>query len=241
MAKNPKTEKKQPPRGNPVSPQKNDGIKQVAAGAAKGAVGVGGAALLMGFRAPDETFIPANLGGGTPNVYINITTFDGAQVSTATSTTDEMGFAEAFASARQEMGPGGVFVWNGNVYSTFFAEEWESLPDDYKEGWTNHPWSSLLEDVYGDVYMAYVDDEYVLVPMDEEPIVAENIAIVEDEVLEISEDDTIEIIEDIDVIDTIEVNLAEEVHLPDDDAPLITDNPDPLEDFNNEADVSNFA
>lgn len=40
---------------------------------------------------------------------------------------DDMPFAEAFAEARAEVGPGGVFVWHGGVYSTFYAEEWNAM------------------------------------------------------------------------------------------------------------------
>lgn len=36
---------------------------------------------------------------------------------------DNMSFNEAFASARQELGPGGVFAWQGQYYNTFYAEE----------------------------------------------------------------------------------------------------------------------
>lgn len=47
------------------------------------------------------------------------------EVRAATGVTDQMSFAEAFAAARQETGPGGVFAWNGQVYGTFYKEEWE--------------------------------------------------------------------------------------------------------------------
>ncbi len=36
---------------------------------------------------------------------------------------DNMSFAEAFAAARAELGPGGVFEWNGQLYGTFYATE----------------------------------------------------------------------------------------------------------------------
>lgn len=40
---------------------------------------------------------------------------------------DEMDFETAFNTARTEVGPGGVFSWNGNVYNTYYKEEWISL------------------------------------------------------------------------------------------------------------------
>ncbi len=36
---------------------------------------------------------------------------------------DKMSFKEAFAAARKELGPGGVFEWNGKLYGTFYATE----------------------------------------------------------------------------------------------------------------------
>ena len=45
----------------------------------------------------------------------------------ATSVSDDMSFADAFAAAREEVGPGGTFTWHGNVYGTFTADEWNSM------------------------------------------------------------------------------------------------------------------
>lgn len=36
---------------------------------------------------------------------------------------DDMSFSEAFSAAREELGAGGVFVWQGQYYNTFYAEE----------------------------------------------------------------------------------------------------------------------
>ncbi len=40
---------------------------------------------------------------------------------------DDMSFSEAFAAARAEVGPGGVFVWHGGVYGTYYETEWNSM------------------------------------------------------------------------------------------------------------------
>lgn len=40
---------------------------------------------------------------------------------------DDMSFDDAFAAAREEVGPGGVFTWRGNVYGTFTTDEWEAM------------------------------------------------------------------------------------------------------------------
>ena len=57
----------------------------------------------------------------------------GETVEVASNVDDSMSFSEAFESARAEVGPGGVFVWNGNVYSTYYEEEWDSMTDEQKE------------------------------------------------------------------------------------------------------------
>lgn len=57
-------------------------------------------------------------------------TFDPTQIHQAHSVNDEMSFAQAFAAAREEVGPGGVFVWHGNVYGTYYADEWNSMTPD---------------------------------------------------------------------------------------------------------------
>ena len=40
---------------------------------------------------------------------------------------DEMSFGEAFAAARAEVGPGGVFHWHGGIYNTYTADEWNNM------------------------------------------------------------------------------------------------------------------
>lgn len=40
---------------------------------------------------------------------------------------NDMSFGEAFAAAREQVGPGGVFCWHGGVYNTFTAEEWNAM------------------------------------------------------------------------------------------------------------------
>jgi len=50
---------------------------------------------------------------------------DTAPVSHAVN--DEMSFRDAFANARADVGPGGVFSWHGNEYSTYTSEEWNAM------------------------------------------------------------------------------------------------------------------
>ena len=47
---------------------------------------------------------------------------------------DDQSFSEAFADARAQIGPGGVFEWHGNVYGTYYKEEWDNMtPADRHE------------------------------------------------------------------------------------------------------------
>lgn len=45
----------------------------------------------------------------------------------ATTVNDDMSFSEAFAAAREELGPGGIFSWNGHTYNTYYQDEWEGM------------------------------------------------------------------------------------------------------------------
>lgn len=46
---------------------------------------------------------------------------------------DEMGFSEAFASARKQVGAGGVFEWRGKQYGTYYKTEWDSMSQAEKD------------------------------------------------------------------------------------------------------------
>lgn len=43
---------------------------------------------------------------------------------------DALTFGEAFRSARESLGPGGVFEWHGNFYNTYTEEEYSRLTED---------------------------------------------------------------------------------------------------------------
>ncbi len=51
----------------------------------------------------------------------------------ATTVNEQMSFEDAFNAAREELGPGGIFQWHGHVYSTFTADEWESMSPEEQE------------------------------------------------------------------------------------------------------------
>jgi len=45
---------------------------------------------------------------------------------------DSMSFSQAFAAARAEVGPGGVFAWHGGIYGTYYETEWDAMSDEQK-------------------------------------------------------------------------------------------------------------
>lgn len=46
---------------------------------------------------------------------------------------DDMPFDEAFATARAEVGPGGVFHWHGGLYGTYYVDEWSAMSEDERD------------------------------------------------------------------------------------------------------------
>ena len=46
---------------------------------------------------------------------------------------DEKSFADTFQAAREAQGPGGLFVWDGKVCTTYTEEEWNNLTDEERE------------------------------------------------------------------------------------------------------------
>jgi hypothetical protein len=51
----------------------------------------------------------------------------------AASTNDNMGFKQAFDSARAEVGPGSYFEWRGQVYNTYTEAEWTQMTPEQQE------------------------------------------------------------------------------------------------------------
>ncbi len=63
----------------------------------------------------------------TPVPNTNVTVDD---LPVANSVNDDMSFNEAFAAARAEVGAGGIFVWHGGVYGTYYANEWNQMTEE---------------------------------------------------------------------------------------------------------------
>ncbi|PJF00616.1 hypothetical protein [Prevotella intermedia] len=55
------------------------------------------------------------------------------QAPVAENVAEDMSFNDAFAIARHEVGPGGVFEWHGKLYNTYYENEWNSMDSSEKE------------------------------------------------------------------------------------------------------------
>ncbi|MCP1386372.1 hypothetical protein [Runella salmonicolor] len=51
----------------------------------------------------------------------------GPNIDIAGGINESMTFEQAYAAAREEVGPGGIFSWHGEVYNTYTVEEWQGL------------------------------------------------------------------------------------------------------------------
>lgn len=45
---------------------------------------------------------------------------------------DDVSFDQAFAQAREQVGPGGIFEYHGATYATYYDSEWEDMSNDAK-------------------------------------------------------------------------------------------------------------
>jgi hypothetical protein len=122
-----------------VKPAKDSTLKRVAVGAGTGLLIGGISTVLMGMKIPDES----DMQSGESNANNHRDTLSNPewvddQVAIATSVNDEMSFSEAFAAARAEVGPGGAFEWNGQIYGTYTAEEWNGMTAEQRAEYGDH-------------------------------------------------------------------------------------------------------
>ena len=102
-----------------------------------GAAGVAGTAI--GIMTPLDVFSDnSSENGGISGGEISGHGLVGHDMNVATSVDDSMSFEEAFAAAREEVGPGGIFVWHGHVYGTYYESEWNAIsPEDREQYWAD--------------------------------------------------------------------------------------------------------
>lgn len=89
---------------------------------------------------------------------------------------DKATFAEAFADARAQVGPGGAFEWRGHVYNTYYAEEWNNMSaEERAEYQSKIDYNTIAGDNAGSAYVA--EEHY----QTEQDMMASNTEMVDDD------------------------------------------------------------
>lgn len=88
--------------------------------------------------ASDDDPIVNNGGSGVVDDGLTTPVVTDGQLPIAHGVNDSMSFSEAFRTAHEEVGPGGVFEWHGQLYGTYTAAEWNSLSSEEKLEYNNH-------------------------------------------------------------------------------------------------------
>ncbi|MBQ6155528.1 MAG: hypothetical protein IJK22_02900 [Bacteroidales bacterium] len=86
---------------------------------------------------PDET--PGTQDVPAEPVGVDPASNGTSDLPVASCVTDGMTFNEAFAAAREEVGPGGIFYYHGHAHGTYYESEWNSMTQDEKEEY----WSAV--------------------------------------------------------------------------------------------------
>lgn len=107
---------------------------------------------------------------------------------------DGISFEDAFAAAREQVGPGGVFEWRGVIFSTYTADEWESMTEDEHD--------SFAEMVRPEVEAQDVSEEEI------RSEIAQNEPDTDVEIDDLAQEDVIADANDIDVIEDLADNAA---------------------------------
>ncbi len=80
---------------------------------------------------------------------------------------DNLSFSEAFAEAREQVGPGGVFEWNGGIYGTYYADEWDNMSAEERADFGSHitylEQKGDDEDIFADNVDVTIEQEIVVV------------------------------------------------------------------------------
>lgn len=97
-------------------------LKKVAIAAA----GIGISTAMMSFLSKGDGLPSSFNEDETPNTSEDIESVSDT-LPLSSKVLDEMNFKEAFSAARLELGAGGIFEWNNNIYNTYFKEEWQEM------------------------------------------------------------------------------------------------------------------
>lgn len=113
-------------------PKKTSKWKKAAGMAGIGAAGIAGGIGLSAMASADDTEAAKQAAEEAANAYKGNMVKPVGNVKVA-EVSDEMSFSEAFASARRQVGAGGVFEWRGKQYGTYYKTEWDSMSQAEKD------------------------------------------------------------------------------------------------------------
>lgn len=121
------TAQEQPKNENKKQTDRNNSSwKQVSIGGVTGIL-MGAAGMYAANAFAEEQSTEANEQQDSETAEVQShTTANGLHVA---EVDQNLSFGEAFAAARSEVGPGGVFHWHGGIYNTYTAQEWNSMSD----------------------------------------------------------------------------------------------------------------
>lgn len=114
---------------------------------------------------------------GEPEVVVEteVETVPVAETLPVAEVSDEMSFGSAFAAARSQVGPEGVFEWRGNYYSTYTKEEWDAMDTEARGEYMKKYYETDMDDDAEDV----ADAEDVVETVDAKDV-AENMTVQEE-------------------------------------------------------------
>lgn len=128
----------------------------------------------------------------------------GRDMNVATGVNDAMSYNQAFAAARSEVGAGGLFVWRGHTYGTYYANEWNAMDTEEQQQY------------WADVYHTTPKIEYE--PNPTEPVAPDDQA----ETLMLGENEHVEVVDDTNDDEPTDDNQTI-LHINEDDIELIAD------------------
>lgn len=115
----------QPKNENKQKTAASNSWQQVTIGGVTGILmGAAGMYAADAFAGEQQTADETPTGGTAADTTHSHTADNGLHVA---EVDQNLSFGEAFAAARNEVGPGGVFHWHGGIYNTYTADEWNNM------------------------------------------------------------------------------------------------------------------
>lgn len=115
-----------PPRPQQKKSSAGPAIAAGAGGFVVGAAAGAGTAMAANSAGDDNLYDHSGVSEQATDALINNTNIintGGAQYTASSG----QSFADAFAAARRQLGPGGVFEWHGKLYGTYYESEWNNM------------------------------------------------------------------------------------------------------------------